>query len=226
MKKIKIIANILFWITLVSPMVSFSLASIIGEADIFGVAGIVRYSWVMWFFIPIGILSIIVAGKLKQAKLKYKKNYVVAFICLPLLILFGSYRFIFSDISYDVNRVVTIEQKANLELPNRVKIVTEKIDSYYVSYLKIINAEEQRNFESEIESNLLWEKELSTKIKSLLPFDIQYELTNFDYFVFYNSTTSEYNEYPTDGQYDCVFVAYDHENKRLIILDDYKINLS
>lgn len=52
MKKIKIIANILFWITLVSPMVSFSLASIIGEADIFGVAGIVRYSWVMWFFIP------------------------------------------------------------------------------------------------------------------------------------------------------------------------------
>lgn len=99
MKKIKIIANILFWITLVSPMVSFSLASIIGEADIFGVAGIVRYSWVMWFFIPIGILSIIVAGKLKQAKLKYKKNYVVAFICLPLLILFGSYRFIFSDIS-------------------------------------------------------------------------------------------------------------------------------
>lgn len=226
MKKIKIIANLLFWITLVSPMVSFSLASIIGEADIFGVAGIVRYSWVMWFFIPIGILSLFIGVKLKKAKLKYKKNYIIAFICLPLLILFGSYRFIFSDISYDINRVVIIEQTTNLELPNRVKIVTEKIDSYYVSYLKIVNGEEKRNFESEIETNLLWEKELSSKIKSLLPFDIQYELTNFDYFVFYNSTTNEYNEYPTDGQYDCVFVAYDHENKRLIILDNYKINLS
>jgi len=226
MKKIKIIANLLFWITLVSPMVSFSLASIIGEADIFGVAGIVRYSWVMWFFVPIGILSLLIGVKLKKAKLKYKKNYIIAFICLPLLILFGSYRFIFSDISYDINRVVIIEQTTNLELPNRVKIVTEKIDSYYVSYLKIVNGEEKRNFESEIETNLLWEKELSSKIKSLLPFDIQYELTNFDYFVFYNSTTNEYNEYPTDGQYDCVFVAYDHENKRLIILDNYKINLS
>lgn len=36
-------------------MVSFSLAGMIGEANIFGVAGIVRYLWIILLFIPIGI---------------------------------------------------------------------------------------------------------------------------------------------------------------------------
>ena len=54
----RILGNILFWTTLISPIVSFSIASMIGEANIFGVAGIIRYSWVMLLFIPIGILSI------------------------------------------------------------------------------------------------------------------------------------------------------------------------
>ena len=44
MKKYKLWGNVLFWLTLISPMVAFALASATGEADIFGVLGIVRYS--------------------------------------------------------------------------------------------------------------------------------------------------------------------------------------
>jgi len=225
MKKEKRLGNILFWLTLITPFASFALTSAVGEVSIFGIAGIVRYSWIMWLFIPIGILSILIGIKLKKCNQRYKKNFIIAFICLPLLVIFGSYRFIFKYFSYEPDKIIAVENKISLVLPQDVKIATNKIYSYNVSYAKIINNESKVKFENEIKNNHLWQNELSSKIKSILPFDIQYESEAFDRFVFYNITSGEYNTYPSDGEYKCVFVAYDYELKRLIILDDYIIDL-
>ncbi len=227
MKKEKCLSNIIFAITLISPMLAFVLMCEIGEADIFGIGGIIKYSWIMWLFIPIGVLSILIGLKLKKSGQKYKKNFVIALICLPLLIILGSYRFIFNTLSYDINKVNLIENEIKLELPDQIKIVTHKMYSYDVSYLKIINDEDKAEFEQELETNQLWQNRLSSKIKSLLPFDIQLEAEAFfDYFLLYNVTLDEYNNYPLNGEYTCIFVAYDCELQRLIILDDYKINLN
>ena len=226
MNKKRVLGNILFWTTLISPMVSFSMASMIGEANIFGVVGIIRYSWVMLLFIPIGILSILIGFKLKNSTQKYKKNFVVSFICLPLLIIFGSYRFIFNNaVSYDVNEVSIIEEKINLEIPDDIKVATNKLDIYNISYLKIINSESKDMFEQEVRNNQLWQKELKSEIKSLLPLDIQYESEIFEYFVFFNITSNEYNIPPLSGENECIFIAYDCDLQRLIILNDYKINI-
>ena len=226
MNKKRVLGNILFWTTLISPMVSFSMASMIGEANIFGVVGIIRYSWVMLLFIPIGILSILIGFKLKNSAQKYKKNFIVSFICLPLLIIFGSYRFIFNNaVSYDVNEVSIIEEKINLEIPDDIKVATNKLDIYNISYLKIINSESKDMFEQEVRNNQLWQKELKSEIKSLLPLDIQYESEIFEYFVFFNITSNEYNIPPLSGENECIFIAYDCDLQRLIILNDYKINI-
>lgn len=226
MKRIKTIGNALFWITLISPVISFSIASTVGEASIFGVAGIIRYSWVMWLFIPLGVLSILIGEKLKKCKQRYKKNYIVGLVCVPLLIILGSYRFIFNNISYDVSKVAAVERITKIDLPNQVKIATNKFESYEVSYLKVINKDEKKVFEDELNISSQWTTQLSSKLKSLLPFDVQYELENFDRFVFYNTTKNEYNIYPSDGEGHCIFVAYDYETQRLIILDDLRINLN
>lgn len=226
MDKKRTLGNILFWTTLISPMFSFSLVSMIGESNIFGVAGIIRYSWVMLLFIPIGILSILIGFKLKNSKQKYKKNFIISFICLPLLIIFGSYRFIFNRVvSYDVNELSIIEEKVNFEIPEDIKVATNKLDLYNISYLKIIDSESKDVFEQEIRNNQLWQKELKPEIKSLLPLDIQYESGVFEYFVFFNITSNEYNISPLSGQYECIFIAYDCDLQRLIILNDYKINI-
>jgi hypothetical protein len=226
MKKRKTLGDVLFWSVLISPILSFSLASMIGEADIFGVSGIIRYSWVMLLFIPIGILSILIGFKLKNITQKYKKNFIVSFICLPLLIIFGSYRFIFnSAVTYDVNDVSIIEEKINLEIPDDIKVATNKLDLYNISYLKIINSASKDMFEQEIGNNQLWQKELKPDIKSLLPLDIQYESEIFEYFVFFNITSNEYNIFPLSGENECIFIAYDCDLQRLIILNDYKINI-
>ena len=226
MNKKRVLGNILFWTTLISPMVSFSMASMIGEANIFGVVGIIRYSWVMLLFIPIGILSILIGFKLKNSTQKYKKNFVVSFICLPLLIIFGSYRFIFNSVvSYDVNEVSIIEEKINFEIPRDIKVATNKLDLYDISYLKILNSESKDMFEQEVENNQLWQKELQPEIKSLLPLNIQYESEIFEYFVFFNITSNEYNIPPLRGQNECIFIAYDCDLQRLIILNNYKIDI-
>lgn len=227
MKKYKLAGTILFWLTLISPLLSFALASLIGETDIFGIGGIVRYSWVMLLFIPIGILSIIIGIILKKGNQKYKKNLIIAIICIPLLLVFGSYRFIFSNyFSYNIDNVTAIEEITNLDLPNNVKSVTTKIDTYNVSYLKILDEEERANFENELETNEMWQTELSSEIKTLLPEYVRTEVSKFDNFVFYNLTNNEYNVCPTNGESKCVFIAYNSKQNRLIILDDYVVTIS
>ena len=226
MKKDNFFANIIFWITLISPMAAFALASLIGESSIFGVAGIIRYSWIMWLFIPLGILSILIGIKLKKNRQKYRKNFMVAFICLPIILILGSYRFIFSNVLYDTDKIIAVETETKLNLPDEIKIATNMLDAYDVSYLKILNSESKIEFEHELETNPLWQNVLSSKIKSLLPVDIQYEVEAFDYFVFYNITSDEYNAYPTDGEYECLFIAYDYDLQRMIIVDNYRVVLN
>lgn len=217
----KKLGNVLFWLTLISPIVSFYLASEIGEADIFGVGGIVRYSWIMLLFIPIGILSILIGVKLKKDNQKYMKNIVIACICLPLLLIWGSYVFLFTNVTYDVNKIHVVESKTNLELPNEIKIATVDLDIYDISYAKILDEKDKETFERELRSSQLWQKQLNADIKQLLPKDIQYIAETYDIFVFYNTDSKQYNSSFAKGE--CVFIAYNYEFQKLMILDNYKI---
>ena len=225
MNKEKKLANILFWLTLVSPMVAFAVTAMVGEVEIFGIGGIVRYSWIMWFFLPIGLCSFFVGNQQKRKNQNYKRNIVIAYICVPLIALFGSFRFTAEGFSYDINKVIVVENQMKIELPKEVKIATSAGEFYDISYLKIVDKESQESFEAKIVSNDLWTKELSSKIASLLPFEIAYSLGDFDYFIFYNLTTDKYNSYPENGTYECAFVAYDCEMDKLLILDGYVIQL-
>lgn len=217
----KWIGNLLFWLTIASLPLSFSLCATVGEVEIFSVAGIVRYSWIMLLFIPIGILSIALGNRLKKEGLKYKKLYIVALVCIPLLLIFGSYRFIFQDISYDVRDVYAIEDKIGLDLPGTVKSAHLDNGGYNICYVKITDEAEATAFLQEVTTSEKWKSQLSTMVKGLLPMDIQMEMVNFDYFVLYDLSAGTYNQHPpTDGS-KYVFIAYDCELRRLIILDDY-----
>ena len=56
MKFYKVLSIILFVFAIISPMFSFSIVGDIGETEIFGVSGLLRYSWIMLLFIPISLL--------------------------------------------------------------------------------------------------------------------------------------------------------------------------
>ena len=73
----------------------------------------------------------------------------------------------------------------------------------------------------------MWQNNLDFSIKTLLPYNLQFESNIFDYFVFYNVTSNEYN---TGGEAadgcDAVFIAYDCDLQRLMILDNYIVDLN
>ena len=177
----------------------------------------------MWLFIPIGIFSIVIGQKLKRSNQKYKKNFIVAGICLPLLLIFGSYRFIFDNITYDTVRISSVESKISMDIPDEIKMATIDFDLYSMSYVKILEKESQESFEEEIKGNGLWKSNLNSQIKALLPIDIQYEMQVYDFFVFYNITNGEYNNFPSEGEHECLFMAYSCKTKSIIILDRYQV---
>lgn len=221
MKIKKVLCNILFWITLISPMASFCLAGLIGETDIFEVFGIVRYSWIMLLFIPIPVVTLLIANVLRKHNEKYKKHYIVCFICLPLLIIFGSYRFIFHNIvSYESSVFINLENGMKINLPSNIKIATGKIGSYSLGYAKIQDEKEKNEFEQSIIKDNLWESKMSQSVKEVLPIDIQYKLVQFDYFLLYNSTSNEYNTITHEGD-NISFIAYSCEDNRFLFLYDF-----
>lgn len=219
MKKINFFSNVVLLGTLVSPMVSFAVVASIGETEIFGIGGAVRYSWVMWIFIPVGIVSVIISIILKNSNQNFKKNLIIVFICLPLLLIFGSFRFIFNNVSYDVSKIAAIEDKINIEIPHEIKVATNKFELYDVTYSKITNNNSKTLFEQKIQNDRIWQSELNSKIKGLLPLYIQYEIEAFDYFVLYNVTSNEYNKDSINEECEFIFVADDSDLQRLIILD-------
>ena len=225
MKKIKFFSNVVLLVTLVSPMVSFAVVASIGETEIFGIGGAVRYSWVMFLFIPFGIASMIIGTFLNKRKEDGLKNIVVALICVPLLLIFGSFRFMFSNITYDKESIAYVEEFSNINLPDDVKIVNNDMSGYTVSYVKINSQEEKAEFEKTLESDYKWEKKLNSRIMNSLPFNLKLETENFDYFIFYSNLCKEYNSITTSGKHEIVYVAYDSGTNRLVVLSEYVVEL-
>ena len=224
MKNNKLISNLLFCLTIASLPIAFSITCIVGEVDIFGIGGIIRYSWIMLLSVPVGLLSLLVGLRLKKEGKYYKKLLIVAGICIPLMVIMGSYRVIFRDISFNTSDVHTVEEKINFALPDNIKVAKHDYGGYDISYIKILDKNEADDFVKEISKNACWTSKLSHANKGLLPFEIQAELSLFDYFLFYDLTTGKYNVCPDTDEYRCVFVAYDCELQRIIILDDYTSN--
>lgn len=223
MKNNPLFKNLLLGFTIASLPLTFSICAIVGEAEFFGVAGIIRYSWIMLLFIPFGILTLLAGKEEKKHGRKYIRFYVAACICLPILLVFGSYRFIFTDISYNVSDVYSIEEKTNLDFPNSIKLAAHNYSGNDVVYIKIIDTDEAASFATAMNANVHCIPELSTMVQEMLPLDIQLEMVGFDYFLWYNLTTDQYTTLPSVGEDRYLFIAYDCQVQKIIVLYNYEI---
>ena len=216
---------VIFWGCFLSIPLSFSMVCKVGEVEIFSAPGLVRYSWVMWLFIPIGVCSILIAVVLKSKNLGYKKNIISGCISIALLFLFGSYFLLFAHVvTYDEKPIIAAEEKAQVSLPDNIKIASHANDDgkFLITYAKLLDESEKASFEAEISVNSKWSDTLDNRFRGEAPGIISYEAYTFDYFVFYNATLGEYNTFPkAAGSYECVLIAYDKEVGRILIIDEF-----
>lgn len=221
----KIFSFVIFLLTILSFPISFAISCIVGEADIFDIYGIIYYMWISLLFIPIGILSLIIGFMLKKRNMSYRKNFIAAFICIPLLLLMGIYGIIArSYISVNMREVQITEEKINVSFPENMKVFTDYGVQCTITRTKILDESEKKDFEYYIMSNDKWTQSLKTTIKNSTPEMIQLDLQFYDFYLFYNTTLDEYNVYPTQkGEYNCILVAYNSERSHIIIVKDYTL---
>jgi hypothetical protein len=227
MKKNALLNGLVCAVPLIVLPVSFSVMAGLGRPDIFGVGGLVRYSWVMWFFLPVLFFPIFWGVRCKKHFTPYKRYFVVSIISILLVLVFGSFRFAFSDmIDYSTDSISYIEGFADVYIPDDVKMVTEHMenvqgfDPYYISYILLTDPAQVSTFEREVQRDTRWVEQLPTSVKGLLPSFHQMEIEPFDYFLFYNLTTDTYNTFPTSDYNNCIFIAYDSQRQCLYVIHD------
>lgn len=221
MNRLKIWGNISFVVSILTLMISFIVVCLVGDVYTFGIAGMLHYTWIMWLFIPIGVASLIIGIYLKKHNEKYKKNVVIAVIIIPVLLVFGSFRFAFySSVSYDdINDLKKIERQIEWNFPDNVEIATLIEKNYSLAYVKIPDDDNNAAFEQSIKLDDKWTDEMPAAIKGMLPWNIMAETQDCKWFMFYNQTLKQYNIAPTiSGDYECLYLAYDKEHSRIIVL--------
>ena len=225
-KKLGIIS---FIVSLLSPFMAMALIDRFGEVEIFSTDGMQRYSWIFWLFIPVVASSYLIGRKLKEVGLKYKHNYVIAFILIPIFTIFGAFRWIFPNTSFtDQSNIKDVETKIGIDLPDDLKTSTSYWEDHKLSYAKILNPQEKEVFENEIANSSTWTNNWGTLIENQMPFEISVYISDFEYCICVFETDEEtfVNQYPNhSGTYDCVFVWYDADLGKIVVFNDYKITI-
>lgn len=136
----RIFMIILFIITILSIYGALFTCGLIGviSKNTYGF-DMVKYLWIFWLWLPIPILSLVLGFKYKKQGLKCTKNIVAGFIIGFLLLIYGSFSFIFKDFNDYTNSIFVITQDEH----------TDKINYYEVNYK--FNTREIEKFDSEVE---------------------------------------------------------------------------
>lgn len=223
-KFIKKIMLVLFVITVLSLYIGILLVQFANRFNPIHFADGFKNFWVLWFILPIPILSIVLGFKFKHEAFGGKRNIVAGFIVFFLLLFGGALSFDTSFIP-DYNKIDLYRDIIDAQIPDNGYLEILNYGSYVekgrINY-SIIYA----YYEKEDVSSLLYSIErsdnwiLSNDVKSELLMFIPSPLILDDdaYYSIYNKTTHEYNTLPESfGIYEIYAMKYDKSDKRLEI---------
>lgn len=181
----------------------------------------------MWLFflpLPIPLASLVLGIIYKRKGFKTTKNIVAGIIFSILLIIYGSFTFIFRDTySHDYSYVNRIEAQINFDLPDEGNITTQDwsggtqtgmqagVTNYlYASDIIFTDASEISKLNKRISESELWLTYISTPLSGEIPDMYNLPLLDeYDYFLIYNVDLKTYNSIPeSSGRYSFIFVAY------------------
>ena len=220
MKTINKIGIILLLVTILIGPFLFSVACVVGEANVFGVGGALRYSWLVYFGVPVAIISMVFALKAKNNGYHHRKNVIVSCLFIPVFLLIGSERYFFADFyDYTDQIIISVNRKTALFIPTNERVVTVKYGQFDLAIEKIASSKDV--FESSMDTK--WENSLASPIWNLLPLEASSQVSTFNKFLFYDCVSKDCNKVTVqdDGR-SCVFLAYSTSSGRLMILDEYK----
>ena len=214
-----ILTIVSLWLGLGTVLILTKIAKIPGEL-------FTKYSWGMWFWLPIPILSIILGIKYKQKGINCTKNIIGGFIIGIIGLIFGSY-FLLFNFEVDYSEIYNYEQIIGLEIPSEGILEKQIWDESYLlehitNYAKFTNAEEIRKFEEELQNsnNWLFQEQISSHLSIFIPLTLVCNINDICYYSVYIEGIDDYNIIPNEsGKYHIYAMMYSTEYSTLKIED-------
>jgi hypothetical protein len=184
--------------------------------------------WMMWLALPVPCACLVVGFMLKKRGFPWKKQVICGILIAALLLLFGSYSFIFQPENEDAEAFLSrVEQETGLDLPcdgfshlgyhvttapgnDRIFI----LGSYYSS----LSGYEQRNLNHQLASDARWLQEVPYGLLSCIP--LNNINADADYFLLFDATTDTCNKIPTEpGVHTIFYLTYSSQYGYMEILE-------
>lgn len=231
--KIKLLLVVLFILTITSLWFGLGTSMFLGEIANIHSSLFTKHMWGMWFWLPIPILSIILGIKYKKRGVKCTKNIVAGFIIGILLLIYGSFSFIF-NFEVDYSEIYNYEQIVGLEIPSKGVFMKQKWDESYLfehvtNYAKFTDVKETEKFGEEIKDSKNWilKEEISSNLGIFIPKSMFLDPNDICYYLVYIEGINDYNTIPDKtGKYHVYAMMYNVRISTLAIEEyifEYKI---
>lgn len=187
--------------------------------------------WRSFLFLPITIASVIFGIYYRKKNYKVKKNIIIGIIFSFLLIVFGSMYFVGTkNYTRDISYLKKIENTVDFTFLSRTDILTFRWtiepplydnDNYYkyISIVRFRDEEEISDFINRMSTGTKWKDNLSSSIKNFIPINFYLETKDYDYFMIYCIEKEEYNEVYSESNLNYIYMAYNINDKVLIITE-------
>lgn len=224
MRETNIRKKILLFLFIASIAVIFLAATIIEKMSLG--SGDLRYTWIYYLFLPVPIASLSLGLKYKTIGYSCKKNIVGGYICIAILVFFGSYKYIFGNYrQYDYELIKKLGYEISIDFPNG-EIVTNttnfsvdsysEISSYSLIYFKEIT--EIEKFEETIKESKKWSAINTSQLRSIEPIYIDDDDGN--YYLIYIKELDTFNQLPMQsGIYTAYYLVYNKNENKLRVYD-------
>lgn len=223
-RKLKTISLILFICTIASLWFGLYCVAALSAINKY----FVENMWVFFVFIPIPIASIIFGYYLKNKGHKYLKNVIAGFIIAPLLCIYGSFVFMFSDTySHSDEPILNAEELLDIDIPVHSQINThdwtkgtQSVTRGYIYYKSEIyfDSTDVKEFEEHIVQDEKWITVLPNNMVGII--SPIHDSNYYDYFIIYNVDEKTFNKLPEEnGKYRFINVFYNSKSNEMEIVE-------
>ena len=183
--------------------------------------------YILYFFIPFPLLSILVGMKAKKIGIRGKGCIILGVIFTFILGIYGSFALLFNaSISHNKNHLLEYSNQTGIEIPYDGYFTyvdmsmgsrTEETTLYAV--MTLTNETEIMEFESALSNNPIWQNGINY---NYMDFYNLTKVSEYEYFALYDCQTNQFVTGDLSvGDHHLICVAYDSEEKVVMIIDYY-----
>ena len=225
-KKWKLITSLLTIASIFMGLMVVSLVHTLGHYANVNEA-FVENLYILYFFIPFPLLSILVGMKAKKIGIRGKGCIILGVIFTFILGIYGSFALLFNaSISHNKNHLLEYSNQTGIEIPYDGYFTyvdmsmgsrTEETTLYAV--MTLTNETEIMEFESALSNNPIWQNGINY---NYMDFYNLTKVSEYEYFALYDCQTNQFVTGDLSvGDHHLICVAYDSEEKVVMIIDYY-----